>query len=103
MRGSARSLRLCTNTQVHIERLQDRHLAPQDLAPGLRGREPRRAVDFRELLHPPGLRRPLQLERVALELGRIDIACKHPDVDGFGARLTETAALIAAGGSSGVG
>ena len=60
------------------ERLQDRHLALQDLARSLRGREPRRAVDFREFLRPPRPRRPLHGERVALELGRIDIALHAP-------------------------
>src|ERR1700674_5505467 len=90
MRDSTRWLRLCTG-QVAVERHEDRNLALQDLARGLRGREPRRAVDFRELLHLPRLWRPRHLERVALQLGGVDVAFHRPDLDRLGARLAEAA------------
>src|SRR6202521_137603 len=90
MRDSTRWLCLCTG-QAGVERFEDRNLALQDLARGLRGREPRRAVDFRELLHLPRLWRPLHRESVALQLGEIDVAFHRPDLDRLGARLAEAA------------
>jgi hypothetical protein len=53
---------------------QQRPLVTDDLVDRFRKPEPRRAVDLREALAPAGTWRPFDLERIASELCRIEIA-----------------------------
>ena len=62
-------------------------LTVQNLCPCLRNAKPRGAVELGKRLGPPGLWRPLHLERIASEIGRIPIILNGPYVNDLAPRL----------------
>src|SRR4051812_40777455 len=75
--------------EVLLEPIQQRHLARDQAQAGVLDREPGGAVDLRELLNPPGPRRPLELEGVAHRGGHVQVTARRPHGQRLRARLAQ--------------
>src|SRR5882762_2912674 len=82
------------SAEFGIELLEDGALAFGDLEQGLYSIKPSAAIDLGELLGSARFRRPLHLEQIAGQIGRIAISLDRPDVQALAAGLSEYSKIM---------
>ena len=93
--------RLFARAAKRLEAVEQRLLTGKDLLARLRQRKPCGAIDLREGLAAPAVRRPLDLELIAAQAVDLEVAFEGEGLDLFSAALADPAERPQRAGRSG--